>query len=156
MPEKKPTNRRQGRGTRDAGAVVALPPKQSALLARQVDPSWPATVQSAWVELWQSPLAGHVRDTDQPALRRLFDYRAALVRAQVAFDAEPTSVGSTGQPVLSPWAAEIHRLEGQIQKLEDRFGLTPLSRLRLGVTFEEGVSLAQRNSQLLQAFRAAN
>lgn len=59
-----------------------------------------------------------------------------------------------GQPVLSPWAAEIHRLESVISKLEDRFGLTPLARLRLGVSFEEGVSLAARNAQLLQGLTA--
>jgi hypothetical protein len=103
--------------------------------------------------LWSSPLAGLVKPTDVPALRRLFDYRHQLIDAQRAYGEEPVAVGSMGQPVLSPYAAEIHRLEGVIVKLEDRFGLTPLARLRLGVTFEEGVSLAQRNAEFLTAFK---
>ena len=154
MPQpRKPADRRQRTVTKDLGKVTALPAVRQRGLAELVDPAWPAAVQAEWVELAQSPIAAHFRDTDQPALRRLFDYRAALERARIAFEVEPTSVGSTGQPVLSPWAAEIHRIESQIQKLEDRFGLTPLSRLRLGVIVEEGVSLAARNQQLLEAFR---
>lgn len=57
---------------------------------------------------------------------------------------------------MSPWAQEIHRLEAAVSKLEERFGLTPMARLKLGVTYEEGVSLAHRNAQLLQAFREGN
>lgn len=155
QPRKSP-DRRQRTATKDLGKVRALPALQVRSMVQAADDRWPAGVQAEWVELWQSPIVSQFRDTDVPALRRLFDYRSALERAQAAFDAEPTSVGSTGQPVLSPWAAEIHRIEAQIQKLEDRFGLTPLSRLRLGVIVEEGVSLATRNQQLLEAFRKSS
>lgn len=96
-----------------------------------------------------------MKPTDGPALRRLFDLRDRLVKALEALDAEPIVVGSTGQPTMSPWAAEVHRLEAAVSKLEDKFGLTPLARLKLGVTFEEGVSLAHRNAELLAAFQRA-
>ena len=115
---------------------------------------WHPDVVEAWSELWSSPLAGMIKATDLPALRRLHEYRHQLAHALEAYTDEPTVVGSMGQPVLSPFAAEVHRLEGVIGKLEDRFGLTPLARLRLGVTFEEGTSLAARNAALLQAFQA--
>ena len=154
MPQpKKPAERRQrGARTKDVGEVVALPRGQAAVVQATADLAWRDEVQVAWAELWSSPLAGHIKPTDVPALRRLFDYRHSLAVARDKFEAEPESVGSMGQPVLSPWAAEIQRLEGVIQKLEDRFGLTPLARLRLGVTFEEGVSLASRNASLLAEF----
>lgn len=156
MTAKKPAPRRQGRGTKDVGAVVALVPAQQTPMVAAADLAWRDDVREAWAELWSSPLAGHFRPTDVPALRRLFDYRHQLIEAGERYAEEPMTVGSMGQPVLSPWAAEVHRLEATVQKLEDRFGLTPMSRLRLGVTYEEGVSLAQRNSQLLEAFRASN
>lgn len=150
---KKPAERRQRRNKADVGAVVALPVSRQSSMVATASTHWAATVAEAWSELWSSPLAGQFKPTDLPALRRLFDYRHQLVLAQERFDAEPESVGSMGQPVLSPWAAEIHRIESTVQKLEDRFGLTPMSRLRLGVTFEEGVSLASRNAQILEQFQ---
>lgn len=156
MPVKKPPERRHNVKTKDVGAVVALVPAQQSPMVATADLAWRDDVREAWAELWSSPLAGHFRPTDVPALRRLFDYRHQLIEAGERYAEEPMTVGSMGQPVLSPWAAEVHRLEATVQKLEDRFGLTPMSRLRLGVTYEEGVSLAQRNSQLLEAFRASN
>ena len=71
------------------------------------------------------------------------------MHADEQFDLEPIVVGSTGQPTMSPWAAERHRLMAAIDKLEDRFGFSPLARLRLGVQFEEGVNLAGRNAELI-------
>jgi hypothetical protein len=115
------------------------------------DLGWPDVVQQAWAEFWSSPLADPriMKPTHLPALRRLFDLRARLIHADEQFDLEPVVVGSTGQPTMSPWAAERHRLMAAVDKLEDRFGFSPLACLRLGVTFEEGVSLAGRNAELL-------
>lgn len=152
-PPKKPAGRRQRRNTKDVGQVVAIAPAQAGRLVATADPGWCPEVAEAWSEFWSSPLAGVLKETDLPALRRLFRYRDLVERAREQFLAEPESTGSMGQPVLSPWAQEMHRLEGEVQKLEDRFGLTPLSRLRLGVTFHEESSLAHRNAQLLEAFR---
>jgi P27 family predicted phage terminase small subunit len=151
-PPKKPADRRQRSNSKDVGAVVVLP---SSVVASMATPAlhWRPEVAEAWHELWSSPLAGIIKPTDVPALKRLFEYRHSLLHAQEQFEADPVGTGSMGQEVLSPWATEVHRLEGVIEKLEDRFGLTPMSRLRLGVTFEEGVSLANRNAQLLEAFK---
>lgn len=154
MPQaKKPADRRQRSNRSDLGAVVALPVQSSAPATARADLTWVPEVQEQWAELWSSPLAGALKPTDVPALRRLFTYRSRWYEAMERFEAEPETTGSRGQVVASPWAAEIHRLEGAIQKLEDKCGLTPMARLRLGVTFEEGVSLANKNAQLLEAFR---
>lgn len=155
MPAKKPAERRHNRKTRDVGAVVALPSTQ-VQMAAAADLAWRDEVQAQWAELWSSPMAGVLKPTDLPALRRLFGYRSKLLEAVERFEAAPEVTGSMGQVVISPWAAEIHRLEASIQKLEDKCGLSPMARLRLGITFEEGVSLASRNAQLLEAFRESS
>lgn len=155
MPQpKKPAERRQ-RGARssDVGASIAVLPTVAAQVVAGADLAWRDEVQEQWAELWSSPLSGVIKPTDLPALRRLFTYRSKLIEAQERFEEAPIAPGSMGQPTMSPWAAEVHRLEATIQKLEDRCGLTPMARLRLGITFEEGVSLAQRNAQLLEAFQ---
>ncbi len=151
MPAKKPADRRHNSKTRDYGEVVALSP--TVTRRPPADLTWLDEIQSEWAELWSSPMAQVFKPTDLPSLRRLFHYRSQHAAATERFLSEPEVVGSMGQPVLSPWAGEMHRLEAQIQKLEDRCGLSPLARLRLGITFEEGVSLASRNTQLLEAFR---
>jgi hypothetical protein len=154
MPPKKPAERRHNAKTRDVGRVSQLPVRVAARVMPPPDIEWSDEVQAAWLEFWSSPLADPkvLRSTDVPALRRLFDLRARLDRAQSEFDDCPTVSGSMGQTTMSPWAAEVHRLEAAIGKLEDKFGLTPMSRLRLGVTFEEGVSLASRNAAFLAQF----
>jgi Phage terminase, small subunit len=152
---KKPVERRQsGSRTPDVGCVVALPPSEPS--SKYPKPHWSREVREAWDELWVSPLGGEIRATDLPALRRLFELRHLQAEAMAAMSAEPMVIGSTGQPVLSPFAAEVHRLEAAIAKLEDRFGLTPLARLRLGVTLEEGKSLASRNAALLAEWKAGS
>ncbi len=115
---------------------------------------WRDGVTAAWLDLWSTSLAQHFQSTDVPALRRLFTLRSRLEDALASADETPVVAGSTGQPTLSPWFAEAHRLEAEIERLEDRFGLTPQARLRLGVTLEEGLSLAARNRELLEAYRA--
>lgn len=152
---KKPAERRQRTNSHDVGVVRVLP--SAVPMVPKPAPTWAPEVSEAWNDFWSSPLAGPqvMKPTDAPALRRLFDLRNRLLWALTAMDDEPIVVGSTGQPTMSPWAQEIHRLESAVSRLEDKFGLTPLARLKLGVTYEEGVSLAHRNNDLLQAFRKA-
>jgi hypothetical protein len=149
MPaNRKPSERRQRPAPRELAlattSVVAVPAGMS---------SWRAEIMAAWSDLWTSPLGSHFKPTDVPSLRRLFILRSRLVDALERADAEPEMTGSTGQTVLSPWFAEAHRLEAEIERLEDRFGLTPLSRVRLGVQLEQGVSLAAQNAALMEAYR---
>lgn len=149
--QRKPAERRQRSNRTDVGLVHVLPSPQ----LPSPDPDWRAEVIEAWNDFWSSPLAGPavMKVTDAPALRRLFVYRDRLLNAMDGFDHEPIVIGSTGQPTMSPWAAEVHRLESAVSKLEERFGLTPLGRLKLGVTYEQGIDLASRNAQLLESFR---
>ncbi len=47
------------------------------------------------------------------------------------------ATGSTGQVVVHPAARMVSDLEGRLATLEDRLGLNPEARLRLGITAVE-------------------
>ena len=50
------------------------------------------------------------------------------------------TVGSTGQPVVHPAIRMVDTIEGRLPNLEASLGLTPESRLRLGITAVEHMS----------------
>jgi phage terminase small subunit len=134
MPrDRKPAARRQNHQTRDIGLVVvaggaADPPEPLA--------KWLAATRKRWVRYWSAPLAAVAdRETDLPALERLFSYYDELECCSRQFRKQRFVEGSTGQPRLNPIADHIRALEPLIRALEDRFGLTPLARLKLGVEF---------------------
>ena len=64
-------------------------------------------------------------------------------------DERPLVKGSTGQETLHPILKEVGVLEERIAKLEAQFGLTPWSRLRLGLSAVESYrSLEQLDRDL--------
>lgn len=133
MPARKPPARRQGRGTADLGVLTA-----GAVVRPQLaGPGRPLlrTTQQAWATFWRSGMAGLVEDADLPALVRLFRMYDARERAERVWAAEPFAHGSTHQLVAHPAAKVIASLDGRIDRLEPRFGITPKGRLELGVTF---------------------
>lgn len=94
-----------------------------------------AETTKAWTAFWTSEISGLVQDPDRPALVRLFrmyDQRTRLERVVLK---TPFVTGSTGQLTMHPGAKEIASLDGRILQLEDRLGITPMARLKLGVTF---------------------
>lgn len=132
MPRRKPASARANRETRDIG---------QARLAKAGAPACPkangkpmlAVTQTAWTNFWRTEVAGLVVDADRPALDRLFgmyDLRERMMRAYLA---DPFSRGSTKQLVVHPASREVASLDGRIQSLEDRFGITPAARLKLGI-----------------------
>lgn len=104
-------------------------------------PPHPATQEllaetvEAWEEFWASELARLVNRSDRPALARLFRMYDMRERMERVHAEQPFVEGSTGQLVSHPAAKEIASLDGRILALEDRFGITPMARLKLGVTF---------------------
>lgn len=133
MPRRKSPQERQRSNTADVGLVVAggpiepppppHPPKGKLLTA---------TVR-AWDAFWTSDLAALVLDADRPALDRLFGMYDLRERMHRALLEQPFTEGSTGQTVVHPAAKELASLDGRIVALEDRFGITPMGRLKLGV-----------------------
>jgi P27 family predicted phage terminase small subunit len=108
------------------------------------------TTTDRWHEFWSSPLAKVVNPgTDIAALERLFTLYDDRERARRACKGEWLVRGSQGQPRLNPLASLIAQCDAEIRQLEDRFGLSPRSRLQLGVQFGEAArSLDGLNSAL--------
>lgn len=135
MPRRKAPDNRQRSNSPDLGIVDAKVtlitppaphPANRKLLKQTVD---------AWGEFWASELAHLVNRSDRPALARLFRMYDTRERLERIFDKSPFVPGSTGQITAHPAAKEIASLDGRILAIEDRFGITPMARLKLGVTF---------------------
>lgn len=82
-----------------------------------------------------SPLAALVSDADLPALRRLFGLYDEHDRVWRVAREHRLLQGSQNQLVLNPLYRQASGLRADILALEDRFGLTPMARLKLGATF---------------------
>lgn len=151
-PPPKPDDRRQGRGertsTKRAGVgLVALPG------GKPEPPSSPVGLLKAtredWTEFWRSPLGSLVVSADFPAVRRLFTLYDERSRAYSGYRRERLVLGGNKQQALNPLLAAMGMLDKEIRALEDRFGLTPMARLRLGVALGEAAkSLDELNRSL--------
>ncbi len=93
---------------------------------------------TAWEAFWRSPVAAAVdTSSDLPALHRLFGLYEERERAFRGMRRRWIVAGSTGQPSLNPLAKYLAYLDDGIRALEDRFGLTPMARLKLGIAVGE-------------------
>lgn len=87
------------------------------------------TTRRAWLAFWASPLALYVIEPDLPQLINLFelyDERAALRKTVVR--GFKTVKGSTGQRVRHPIYDRIKEVGTEIEKLEDRYFISPKGR----------------------------
>lgn len=111
---------------------------------------WLAITKKRWTTFWGSELARAVApDTDLPALTRLHDLYDEQERALRAVRKQRFVLGSQGQPVLNPAGRLLKELAGEIRMLEDRFGLSPMARLRLGHQYgSTAMTLDDLNRQL--------
>ena len=106
-----------------------------------------------WRRLWKSRVSAEWDvDSDRPAVERY----VRMVERWLTFDGlvrrAPMVQGSMGQLRPNPLTVQVIALEGQVRALEEQLGLTPASRVRLGVRVldEEPTPL-----QLLLARKAA-
>jgi len=144
-PTRKAAGERQNRVTKDV--VVPL---RSGSVVPEAEGNWrPATVDR-WEEFWGSKLAANVEESDHGALRRLFRLYDELERLWEAVEETGRVVdGSQGQPRPNPLFKQIETFQAEARQLEDRFGLSPKSRLQLGITFADAhLSLAALNERL--------
>lgn len=127
--------RRGGRGgqainlTKLAGhaSEVPLPPKGITRTARE-----------SWKAFWRSDVAALVNlDADLTALRRWVECLSEREHVCAELAKKPVVEGSMGQDVLNPLASYMQKLTAEIARYEDRFGMTPKSRMQLGVTFKQ-------------------
>lgn len=148
MPQnRKPEARRQGHRT---AAVVPMLRDDSKL----VPPAPPGILKLArerWETFWLSDVSRAIDPmSDLPRLHRWIGDTDEYDRLVKAFRKTPLVKGSTGQPVMNPIAGRLAQLESAISKAEAEFGMTPLSRMRLGIaTGEAARSLADLNASIL-------
>jgi len=93
---------------------------------------------SCWINVWTLG-AGVYQPTDAYVIERycsLHERRHGLL-VLVEESGSWLSTGSTGQVVVHPAARMVSDLEGRLATLEDRLGLNPEARLRLGITAVE-------------------
>lgn len=159
---RKPGERRQNRATKDT--VVELVP--GGLVVPDAPDRWLPETVGEWDAFWSdAELVSIVRESQRPALVRLFDWRDRLRRAWALADTlreaigdEHFTAGSTGQVKANPMyeraekaEASALQIEGRVEALEDRFGLTPQSMLKLGVDFQKRQGLEARNRAMSEA-----
>ena len=132
-PPPKPPDRRQRRGRNDAGAL-AIP---TAAQIPAPPPGLLGVTKKAWQAFWAAPTAALVVDSDRTALDRLFSLYDEHTRLWRAARRRRLVDGSQGQPVLNPLYRQADTLRAEILALEDRFGLSPMARLKLGAALGE-------------------
>ena len=142
---RKPAGQRQNRVTSEV--VVQL---REGVVGPDPDVKWRSDTAERWQEFWVSPLASSVESSDYGALRRLFWLYDELGRLIEAVEATGRVVdGSQGQMRPNPLYAQIEKFQAEARQLEDRFGLSPMSRLKLGITFADAhASLSALNERL--------
>lgn len=148
-PARKPAAQRQRRNDDGAGELAAVPE-----LAEAVAPP-PSlrlkATKAAWSEFWESSVARLIDvRSDIGALTRLFElYDEIGTMGNFVRKNGRVSLGSTGQVTLNPIYKHMTTIRGEITALEDRFGLTPSARLKLGATLgNAAASLDKMNQQL--------
>lgn len=123
-------------------------------------PGLTPAVDAIWCAFHRSPLGGAVDEQgDGPALRRwiwLVNEREVLI-ARFAGECAEGDVesymvrGSMGQQVLNPLLKFEERLSREIMAYEDRFGMTPLARMRLGIAIGQAADSLDGLRQRLES-----
>lgn len=96
-------------------------------------------VQDEWDDFWTSKVSRFTDDVDMGSLRRLFVYRNEWMQLAIqwaGFEGDERFVEGTNRANairLHPLGARMAKLEALMLPLEDRFGMSPLSRARLGI-----------------------
>ncbi len=106
-----------------------------------------------WEAYWRSAVSSAVDlNADFGLVERWIRSVDEWHRAYRDFRKARVTTGSMGQLVLSPLAKLISQLESEINRCEQQLGLTPMARLRLGLTAnQERLTAAALNRSLSEA-----
>jgi P27 family predicted phage terminase small subunit len=112
-----------------------------------------AVSKSLGEAFWRSEVAGAVDlHSDLGRLGRWIRDVDEYERSLSEFRRGRLVEGSMGQPRLNPLAARLKDLEASIRETEREFGMTPLSRLRLGIAVgQAALTAAEVNRLALEA-----
>lgn len=126
------------------GADVVIPPAPVGILKAS---------RERWEAYWRSAVSSAVDlNADFGLVERWIRSVDEWHRAYRDFRKTRITEGSTGQLVLSPLAKLISQLESEINRCEQQLGLTPMARLKLGLTAnQERLTAAALNKSLSEA-----
>ncbi len=139
-PAPKPTARRQRRNREPQLEVhTGVPDIQPSQLpaVRPEMPPYPKAIlkvtRERWAAYWSHEVSTVACEVDLPMVERLhrrYDERERAYR-EIRKVGRLTK-GSQGQIILHPLLKYINECEQEIRQLEDRLGLSPAARLRMG------------------------
>lgn len=136
-------------------SLVPAPVEPENIAVQPPVPPVPAHLERVGTEVWHAVWAAggeaYSPRTDAYVIERyatLHDRRETLMKMLTADGL--TSVGSQGQTVLHPAARLLGEVEKNMTSLEDKLGLNPESRLRLGI------SAIEKESKLDAFLKTAN
>jgi P27 family predicted phage terminase small subunit len=109
-----------------------------------------AASRAIWDGFWSSPVALAVdRQSDMHRVNRWITAVDEYERCMPVLRKTRLVKGSMGQPVLNPLASYLAQVEANLKAAESDLGLTPMARLKLGVTFGQAkLTAAELNRQL--------
>jgi P27 family predicted phage terminase small subunit len=143
------TNRSRRRDTRrHSGAEVTL--LHGEVGVPEPDEHWSEATKAEWGGYWRSEVAKLATDETVPVVRRLHDLRdeRRLLWEGVRRSGARLTAGHKGQPRANPLYRVVNEIDAEIRMLEDRLGLSPLSRLQLGVALgDAGKALDALNAE---------
>lgn len=150
-PMPKADDRKQGRYQRTP--AVKASGSDLSLAKYPPDESWLPSIQNEWASFWITDVSQAVAESDIPALYRLFELRNTERIYHEEAKSNPLVLGSQGQDVLNPLLRQADSLRSEIRQLEDRFGLNPAARAKLGLdTSKLKRSLADLNQEAVNDF----
>lgn len=144
---KKPESERLGH--RRSTALTLMPASEKVRVP-PLPHEYMTGVRRAWRSFWRSPIAQAVdREADMTALLHwawcLNEMETVLpVLAKARLISTPG-----GQPTLNPLASYVKQLREAVQHAEIEFGMSPLSRSRLGLTIGQAKLTAQELNRRL-------
>ena len=119
--------------------VSDIQPRPQLPAVRSEMPPYPKSIlkvtKQQWAIYWQSEVSSVAGEVDLPVVERLhrrYDERERAFR-EIRKDGR-LAKGSQGQLILHPLLKYIDQCEQEIRQLEDRLGLSPHARLRMGAT----------------------
>jgi P27 family predicted phage terminase small subunit len=119
------------------GRQVEVPKPPAGLLASS---------ERRWDAFWRSPVAEVIDPgSDMPRLERWIKASDEFARVtKLVKETGRMVLGSMGQPVLNPLYALLRDLDAQLVRVEAEFGMTPMARLRLGLSIADLTEARQR------------
>lgn len=146
MTRAKNPEARQGNPSAAPSAPPALPTPTAAQPVLFDPPSTLGEVgRRVWGEVWAAGAGAYVFATDRYVVERYAQLQERREALLAVLEAEGYTVeGSQGQVVAHPAARLLADVETKLTPLEDRLGLNPEARLRLGLAAHEMKSALDR------------